>query len=166
MTSSYSLTRHIDPKVGSQIAGYFANVASFVQTGASELTVKLKHPDPLVANALVFAPILSKAFVQKIGKALGSPGSGLRIMGTGPYKITSFPSSTRRRSSGSTATGAPSRGCKSCTFSCISDTQTLQLATQSGQSSGTLQRAGPGRRRLQKSRGVQTYSPPAWKSAP
>ena len=37
---------------------------------------------------------MSKAFVEKIGKALGSPGSGLRIMGTGPYKITSFPSST------------------------------------------------------------------------
>ncbi len=124
--------------MSSQISGYFANVDSFVQTGASEITVKLKHPDPLVANALVFAPILSKAFAQKIGKGLGSPGSGLRIMGTGPYQITSFPNSTAATVERFDGYWGAKPRVKTCTFSCISDTQTLQLAVQSGQSSGTF----------------------------
>ena len=154
----YSLTRHIDPKVSSQIAGYFANVASFEKTGASEVTVKLKHPDPLVANALVFAPILSKAFAEKIGKALGSPGSGLRIMGTGPYKISSFPSSTAATVERFDGYWGAKPRVQSCTFSCISDIQTLQLALQSGQAAGTLTVPVQNAADYQKMSGVQTYS--------
>jgi peptide/nickel transport system substrate-binding protein len=154
----YSLSRHIDPKVSSQIAGYFANVASFEKTGASEVTVKLKHPDPLVANALVFAPILSEAFVKKIGKALGSPGSGLRIMATGPYKITSFPSSTAATVERFDGYWGAKPRVQSCTFSCISDIQTLQLAIQSGQAAGTLTVPVQDAANYQKMSGVQTYS--------
>jgi peptide/nickel transport system substrate-binding protein len=155
---AFSLGRHIDPKVSSQIAGYFANVASFEKTGASEVTVKLKHPDPLVANALVFAPILSKAFVQKIGKALGSPGSGLRIMATGPYKISSFPSSTAATVERFDGYWGAKPRVQSCTFSCISDIQTLQLALQSGQAAGTLTVPVQDAADYQKMSGVQTYS--------
>jgi peptide/nickel transport system substrate-binding protein len=155
---AFSLSRHIDPKVSSQIAGYFANVASFEKTGASEITAKLKHPDPLVANALVFAPILSEAFVKKIGKALGSPGSGLRIMSTGPYKITSFPSSTAATVERFDGYWGAKPRVQSCTFSCISDTQTLQLAIQSGQAAGTLTVPVQDAADYQKMSGVQTYS--------
>jgi peptide/nickel transport system substrate-binding protein len=155
---AFSLSRHIDPKVSSQIAGYFANVASFEKTGASEITAKLKHPDPLVANALVFAPILSEAFVKKIGKALGSPGSGLRIMGTGPYKITSFPSSTAATVERFDGYWGAKPRVQSCTFSCISDIQTLQLAIQSGQAAGTLTVPVQDAANYQKMSGVQTYS--------
>lgn len=155
---AFSLGRHIDPKVSSQIAGYFANVASFEKTGASEITAKLKHPDPLVANALVFAPILSKAFVQKIGKALGSPGSGLRIMATGPYKITSFPSSTAATVERFDGYWGAKPRVRTCTFTCISDTQTLQLAVQSGQTGGTLTVPVQDAADYQKMSGVRTYS--------
>ena len=155
---AFSLSRHIDPKVSSQIAGYFANVASFEKTGASEITAKLKHPDPLVANAVVFAPILSEAFVKKIGKALGSPGSGLRIMGTGPYKITSFPSSTAATVERFDGYWGPKPRVKTCTFSCISNTQTLQLAVQSGQTGGTFTVPVQDAADYRKMSGVQTYS--------
>ena len=155
---AFSLSRHIDPKVSSQIAGYFANVASFEKTGASEITAKLKHPDPLVANALVFAPILSEAFVKKIGKALGSPGSGLRIMGTGPYKITSFPSSTAATVERFDGYWGAKPRVQSCTFSCISNTQTLQLAVQSGQTGGTFTVPVQDAADYRKMSGVQTYS--------
>jgi peptide/nickel transport system substrate-binding protein len=155
---AFSLSRHIDPKVGSQIAGYFANVKSFTKTGANEVTAKLKHPDPLVANAVVFAPILSKAFVEKIGKGLGSPGSGLRIMATGPYQITSFPSSTAATVERFDGYWGPKPRVKSCTFSCISDTQTLQLAVQSGQAAGTLTVPVQDAADYQKMAGVKTYS--------
>ncbi|HEX6855114.1 MAG TPA: ABC transporter substrate-binding protein [Streptosporangiaceae bacterium] len=154
----FSLGRHIDPKVSSQIAGYFANVASFKQTGASEVTVKLKHADPTIANSLVFAPILSKAFAEKIGKALGSPGSGLRIMGTGPYKISSYPSSTAATVERFDGYWGAKPRVQSCTFSCISDTQTLQLAIQSGQAAGTLTVPVQDAANYQKMSGVQTYS--------
>jgi peptide/nickel transport system substrate-binding protein len=155
---AFSLSRHIDPKVSSQIAGYFANVASFEKTGASEITAKLKHPDPLVANALVFAPILSEAFVKKIGKALGSPGSGLRIMGTGPYKISSYPSSTAATVERFDGYWGAKPRVKSCTFSCISNTQTLQLAVQSGQTGGTFTVPVQDAADYRKMSGVQTYS--------
>ena len=162
----YSLTRHIDPKVGSQISGYFANVDSFVQTGASELTIKLKKPDPLVANALVFAPILAKAFAQKLGKGLGSPGSGLRIMGTGPYQLTSFPNSTSATIDRFDGYWGAKPRVKTCSFSCISDTQTLQLAAQSGQSSGTFSVPVQDAAAWKQISTVGPTLPPAWPSRP
>src|SRR5215467_4649601 len=154
----FSLGRHIDPKVSSQIAGYFANVASFEKTGASEVTIKLKHPDPTIANSLVFAPIMSKAFAQKIGKALGSPGSGLRIMGTGPYKISSFPSSTAATVERFDGYWGTKPKVVSCSFSCIADTNTMKLAIQSGQSAGTLTVPVQDAADYRKISSVQTYS--------
>jgi peptide/nickel transport system substrate-binding protein len=132
----FSLTRHIDPKVGSQIAGYFVNVAAYTQTGANQVTAHLSRPDPLVANALPFAPILSKAFVEKAGKALGSPGSTVNIMGTGPYKVTAFPNSTSATVERNDLYWGPAPVVQKCVFSCIPDDQTLLLAMQSGQASG------------------------------
>src|ERR1700733_4080188 len=115
----FSLTRHIDPKVSSQIGAYLANVDSFVKTGANEVTIKLKRPDPDVQNTLVFAPILSKAFVEKIGSGLGSPGAGLRIMGTGPYQITSFPSSTSCTGDRFEGYWGAKPAVQKCSFTCI-----------------------------------------------
>jgi peptide/nickel transport system substrate-binding protein len=134
----FSLTRHINPKVSSQIAGYFTNVADYSQTGQNEVTIHLKAPDPLVQHALVFAPILSEAFVTKMRSELGTPGSGLRIMGTGPYQITSFPDSTSATVDRFEGYWGSRPVVKSCSFTCIADTQTLRLAVQSGQSSGTF----------------------------
>jgi len=156
----YSLTRHINPKVSSQIAGYFANVGSFVKTGASEMTVKLKKADPLVANALVFAPILSKAFVTKFGSGLGTPGSGQRIMGTGPYQITSYPNSTSATVERFDGYWGAKPKVKTCTFSCISDTQTLQLAVQSGQAGGTFTVPVQDSAAWDKISTIKTYSAP------
>jgi len=157
---AYSLSRHINPKVSSQIAGYFANVASFAATGASEVTIKLKRPDPLVANALVFAPIISKAFAEKIGSGLGSPGTGLRTMGTGPYQISSFPNSTSATVERFEGYWGTKPVVRKCSFSCIADTQTLQLAIQSGQSGGTFGVPVQQAAAWEKISGVRTYSAP------
>ena len=135
---AFSLSRHIDPKVSSQIGAYFANVGSFVKTGPSELTIKLKRPDPDVANSLVFAPVMSRKFAQKIGSGLGSPGQGLRIMGTGPYQLTSFPSSTSCTINRFEGYWGTKPAVQKCAFSCIADAQTLLLAAQSGQIDGTF----------------------------
>jgi peptide/nickel transport system substrate-binding protein len=156
----FSLTRHIDPKVSSQIGSYFENVDSYVKTGANEVTCKLKRPDPLVANALVFAPILSEAFVKKIGSGLGSPGAGLRIMGTGPYQITSFPNSTSATLDRFDGYWGTKPKVKTCAFSCIADTQTLQLAVQSGQTGGTFGVPVQDAADYQKISTIRTYSTP------
>jgi peptide/nickel transport system substrate-binding protein len=134
----FSLNRHISTKVASQIGAYFANVDSFVKTGPSEMTIKLKRPDPDVQNSLVFAPILSQAFVKQIGSALGSPGTGFRIMGTGPYAITSFPSTSTATVKRFAGYWGAKPTVEKCTFTCIPDPQTLLLAAQSKEIAGTF----------------------------
>ena len=156
----FSLTRHIDPKVSSQIGAYLANVDSFVKTGANEVTIKLKRPDPDVQNTLVFAPILSEAFVKKIGSGLGSPGTGLRIMGTGPYQITSFPSSTSCTVERFDGYWGAKPAVQKCSFTCISDVQTLLLAAQSGQIAGTFDVPVQNAANWEKVSTLRTYSAP------
>ncbi len=157
---AFSLGRHIDPKVGSQIGAYFANVGAFTVTGKNEVTAHLKRADPLVANALPFAPILSKAFVEKVGKALGTPGSTVNIMGTGPFKVTAFPSSTAATIERNDNYWGQKPVVQKCTFTCIADPQTLLLAMQSGQVSGTFNVPVQQAADWQKISTVRTYSAP------
>ena len=156
----FSLTRHIDPKVSSQIGAYFANVSAFVKSGPNEVTASLKRPDPDVQNSLVFAPILSKAFVEKIGSGLGQPGSGLRIMGTGPYQITSFPNSTSATVDRFEGYWSAKPAVQKCSFTCIPDPQTLLLAAQSGQIAGTFDVPVQQSANWKKVSALRTYSAP------
>jgi peptide/nickel transport system substrate-binding protein len=157
---AFSLTRHIDPKVASQIAGYFDNVSSFDVTGPSEVTIRLKQPDPTVQNSVVFAPILSKAFVEKVGKALGTPGPSVNIMGTGPYRITSFPSSTSATVARNPIFWGARPVVDKCSFTCIPNPQTLMLAMQSGTADGTFNVPVQQAAAWQRMSGVRTYSAP------
>lgn len=86
----YSLSRHIDPKVGSQLAGDFASVRSIEATGENELTIRLKQPDPLFLFTLCLTFVTPKAYSEQQGKKLGTPGSEVRTIGTGPYEVTGF----------------------------------------------------------------------------
>ena len=70
---------------------------------------------------------LGFALLPNTASGAGTP-VGLRIMGTGPYKITSFPSSTAATVERFDGYWGPKPRVKTCTFSCISNTQTLQLA--------------------------------------
>jgi peptide/nickel transport system substrate-binding protein len=79
-------------------------------------------------------------------------------MGTGPYKISAFPSSTAATVERFDGYWGPKPKVASCTFSCISDTQTLQLALQSGQAGGTLTVPVQDAAAYQKISTVQTYS--------
>jgi len=156
----FSLTRHIDPKVNSQIAGYFVNVAAYTQTGPNEVTAHLKRPDPLVANALPFAPVLSKAFVLKTGKALGTPGPTVNIMGTGPYKVTAFSNSTTATVERNDLYWGPRPVVEKCSFTCIADAQTILLAVQSGQASGCFGVPVQQSAQWQQVSTIRTYSTP------
>lgn len=86
----FSMGQHLDPKVGSQVATFYANVKSIKATGSHEITIKMKSPDA----AFQYVPaghaglIVQKAFSQKQGKNIGTPST--LTMGTGPYKITKY----------------------------------------------------------------------------
>jgi peptide/nickel transport system substrate-binding protein len=73
---------------GSELATFFANVASVKANGAHRVTIKLKHPDPFFRYTIAVTPIGEKAFWSQHLKTLGTPG--VLNMGTGPFKFTSF----------------------------------------------------------------------------
>ena len=88
---AYSMNRHLDPKVASQLATYFANVKAITITGANEVTVQMATPDPQFEYVPALVPIFPKAFVTKAAAKFGTPaGATLTIMGTGPMKITNY----------------------------------------------------------------------------
>lgn len=116
----------------SQTYYYFKQVKSFEATGSSEVTVHMSTPFPLFVNGLTYAPIFPKKFVEDKGAKFGTPaGSTLTVMGTGPYKFTSFTSTgiTAIRNDGYWGKKPTIEKIK---FSFITDPQTLQLAFRSG----------------------------------
>ncbi|MFD0031164.1 ABC transporter substrate-binding protein [Streptomyces sp. NPDC055059] len=80
-----SLRRHLDPKLGTWWGDYFNTVKSVRATGSTQVTVTLKQPDALFNQAMATGAgaIVQKKFLDKAGKSLGSPSSG--VMCTGPF---------------------------------------------------------------------------------
>ena len=74
----------------SDLAYSYAGIKSIQATTPSEITVELTSPNALFAWTLSpgSLQVTSKAFLDKHGSALGTPGVG--ILGTGPYKLTEF----------------------------------------------------------------------------
>jgi peptide/nickel transport system substrate-binding protein len=80
-----SLRRHLDPKLGTWWGDYFNTVKSVRATGSMQVTVTLKQPDALFNQAMATGAgaVVQKKFLDKAGKSLGSPSSG--VMCTGPF---------------------------------------------------------------------------------
>jgi peptide/nickel transport system substrate-binding protein len=87
---AYSLSRHLDPKVGSYWAQYYANVKSFEATGPLEVTIKLTKPDAGIVPTLgsLAGFVGSKAFTEKHGRKTGTAAVG--VIGTGAYRFVSW----------------------------------------------------------------------------
>lgn len=86
----FSIMRHKDPEVGSQIGFLFEAVGAVVAQGDSRIVIKMAEPNPALPQILGLAPVISKKFAEKQGSNLGSPGRSVTVMGTGPYEITKF----------------------------------------------------------------------------
>ncbi|MFE5022448.1 ABC transporter substrate-binding protein [Streptomyces sp. NPDC056656] len=82
-----SLRRHLDPKLGTWWGDYFNTVKSVRATGSMQVTVTLKQPDALFNQAMATGAgaVVQKKFLDKAGKSLGSPSSG--VMCTGPFQF-------------------------------------------------------------------------------
>ncbi len=135
----YSLERHRDPDVASEMAYTFDSVESIEATGDDEVTVKLTAPDPFFAYVQTFASITPKAFSEEQGDKLGTPGGSVTTMGTGPYKITEFRADDLvklERNENYRGDPAP---IESIDVKLFTDFQTMQLAMRAGEIDGTFQ---------------------------
>ncbi|MET7513047.1 ABC transporter substrate-binding protein [Streptomyces sp. NPDC005480] len=82
-----SLRRHLDPKLGTWWGDYFNTVKSVRATGSMQVTVTLKQPDALFNQAMATGAgaVVQKNFLDKAGKSLGAPSTG--VMCTGPFRF-------------------------------------------------------------------------------
>jgi len=89
---AYSLKRQVGETATSYFSSYFVNVDSVEVTGPSEVTVKLKQPDVLFAQAMGTAAgaIVEKAAAEAAGEAFGTPDGGLQC--TGPFSLEAWSS--------------------------------------------------------------------------
>jgi peptide/nickel transport system substrate-binding protein len=132
----FSLERHLDPKVASQIGFYFENIGSIKAVSNSRILITLKEPDPTIPSALTLAPISSKKFVERIGDKLGDPGPSVTVMGTGPYEITSFTTSGGVELKRNEKYWGKRPPVQSATFKYFEEPQTMLLAARSGSIDG------------------------------
>jgi peptide/nickel transport system substrate-binding protein len=134
----YSLQRCADWDTGSIWASFFDNVKSMKKTGPWEITVKFSKPDELFNKEMgtVAGGIVEKAYVEKVGNE--KYGSGTKVMGSGPYKITSWESGKEITLEAMPtywdANLIPKVATATLTF--ISDTSTITSAILSGEIDG------------------------------
>jgi len=161
---AFSIGRHMDPKVASLMSFYFANVERVVATGSHEVTIFLKRPDAQLVFAMSMAvgAVTSRAFVEKHGKAFGSPGVG--TMGTGPYRFVNWvkgQSLTVERNDDYWNGAAVPRKVKTVTEHVISDETTLLTALRSGELDAQLaQVSGRGVASLASASNIRQYHAP------
>ena len=92
---AYSLQRQIDPKNASFYDIYTSGLLSAKQTGADQVTLKLKKPNELVKGMMAsgLGAVIEKAYAEKAGAKYGTPGGG--IMCSGPFKFKSWESGSQ-----------------------------------------------------------------------
>lgn len=133
---AYSMQRHLDPEVASELASYAAGIKSVTATGPLEVTIKLTEPAPefgfLVA---MLSHTVQKEFAEKHADTLGD--SSTLTMGSGPYEVEDFSSQgvVLRRNDDYWA-GRPEM--ERLEINVISDAETLRLALAAGEVDGTF----------------------------
>ena len=124
----------------SQQSGYFSEIKSIKATGDAEITITLKQVSAVFGFIPTLAPIIPKAFAEKLGKKLGAPGS-VSWIGTGPYKLEEFGGDSIVVARNDDYWGDKPAASK-IAFSFIPDEPAMRLAVESGQIDGTF-RATP-----------------------
>jgi peptide/nickel transport system substrate-binding protein len=86
----YSLQRNTNKALAGFYGAVFANVTSIAATGADQVTIKLSKHDNWLLGELAALPglVVEKAYVERKGKAFGTPSGG--TMCTGPFKLDSW----------------------------------------------------------------------------
>ncbi|TCO54177.1 ABC transporter substrate-binding protein [Actinocrispum wychmicini] len=132
----FSLRRHIDPQVASELMGAFAHLADVTATSPSQVTVKLSTPDPSMAYSISKAGVMEKDYALAHASNLGD-ATGL-IMGTGPYTVKSFSPATGATLARYEGYYGSKPTVAQVEFTVIPDPDTRRLAMQSGEVDGTF----------------------------
>ncbi len=84
----YSLTRVLDPAVGSDWAPYFTDVESITARDGKTVQIAMKSPDALFEKALgtPAGAVMQRAFSEQAGDSLGSLQGG--VMCSGPFAFS------------------------------------------------------------------------------
>jgi peptide/nickel transport system substrate-binding protein len=133
----FSLERLAGPS--SLITSYYTTVKSIKATGSHEVTITLTKPDPTLPGVLVFSPITSKAFFERLGKKFGAPGSPVTVLGTGPYKITAYSIESGVEVERNPHYWGDKPKVKAATIKFFEDPQTTRLAAQGGEIDAVIQ---------------------------
>lgn len=135
---AYSLQRQVGETATSYFSSYFVNVDSVEVTGPSEVTVKLKQPDVLFAQAMGTAAgaIVEKAAAEAAGEAFGTPDGGLQC--TGPFSLEAWSSGRSIQLAANPGYWDPTLAPKvqQLTFSFIADESTAVNALRTGDVDG------------------------------
>jgi peptide/nickel transport system substrate-binding protein len=127
---AWSLQHVADAKAGAETAGTVSSFESATVTGPLQVTVKLKHPDPLARASLAVVCFVQEAkFAQEHAADLGAPGAV--PVGTGPYKVSADTPQAITLTRNPYHWGSRPRVDK-INFSFISSDTTAQLAMRSG----------------------------------
>ena len=133
---AYSYNRIRDPKTGSGWGFFYSQVDTVKATGPSEITVKLKAPDPLFR----FVPAMagSRVISQKMGSAHPTDygATAETTMGTGPYRFTAFAHDQSVTATRNDGYWGPRPQFDRVNVQFIVDQATAQLAMRSGQIDG------------------------------
>lgn len=133
---AWSLRRHLDPEVASEMSYYFEFVDSIEATGPSEVTIRLTQADPRFIYTLQYALVMEKKY-SLATKDLGGP-KGL-VMGTGAFEPESFSSATGVTMTRNDDYWGEKPKAQRLEIKVIPDSETLRLAIQSGDVDGTFQ---------------------------
>lgn len=132
---AWSLQHAADAKAGAETAGTISSFQSATATGPLQVTVKLRHPDPLARPSIAVVCFVQEArFAQQHAASLGATGAA--PVGTGPYVVSADTPQQVTLSRNPRYWGPPPRVSK-INFSIISSDTTAQLAMRSGALQGT-----------------------------
>lgn len=82
-----SISRHLDPEVGSFWGGLMSSVASVEKTGEYEITITTTAPNALIHEYLAATPgtVESAATLEELGSTYGTPEGGVNC--SGPFAV-------------------------------------------------------------------------------
>jgi peptide/nickel transport system substrate-binding protein len=133
---AFAITRHTDPKTESQLAGLIPALKSVTVTAPDEVTVILEEPNATWQYFPTTMLVAPKSLIEELGKDFGGPNK--KIIGTGPYKVTSFNESGLEFEVNENYWGQEPPAKKLAFVANISDAQSSLLAMQSNAADGTL----------------------------
>ncbi|WP_245656408.1 ABC transporter substrate-binding protein [Microtetraspora fusca] len=135
---AFSITRHLDPKVGSPIASLLSNYKAVEVTSPTELTITLSRPDPAAKYLTARCAVTPKAYSERLGDQLGMSGPEVKTIGTGPYLIKRFDSAAGIEYEANPSYWGAKPRYGSIAIDFVADANARQLAVRSGKVAGTM----------------------------